>query len=151
MPGLQSCNIVDADNSQWTLKVGAGGLVRTVKVRVHVTEWAGPEKAQFAFRLDGDPVEGGGDYNASPKGPNATEVTLRVRIQGSGAMAPMWEAIGKPVLPVFAKSFAEQLKAEIEKAVGTAAPQSAAARSIFAVIWRRLRELWGAAVGSAPR
>ncbi|MFD1958828.1 hypothetical protein ACFSHP_06595 [Novosphingobium panipatense] len=58
MPGYQACEITDADNSVWALKVGVGGLVRTVKVAVHVTRWAGPQEVDFAFRLLGDPVEG---------------------------------------------------------------------------------------------
>jgi carbon monoxide dehydrogenase subunit G len=148
MPGLQSCNVVDADNSHWTLKVGAGGFVRTVKVRVHVTEWAGPERATFTFKLEGDPVEGGGAYGASSKGPNSTEITLKVRVAGSGTMAPMWEAMSKPLLPTIARSFAEKLKQQIEEAVG-AAPQRVNSRSIVATIWGRLLDLWRAAFGPA--
>ena len=45
MPGMQECAIFDENESRWTLKVGVGGLVRTVKVLVHVDEWAGPERA----------------------------------------------------------------------------------------------------------
>lgn len=148
LPGLQSFNVVDADNSHWTLKVGAGGFVRTVKVRVHVTEWAGPERATFSFKLDGDAVEGGGAYGASPKGPNSTEVALKVQLAGSGAMAPMWEAMSKPLLPMIARSFAEKLKQQIEEAVG-AAPQSVTSQSIFATIRGRLLDLWHAAFGPA--
>lgn len=148
MPGMQSCNVVDADNSRWILKVGAGGFVRTVKVRVHVTEWAGPERATFTFTLEDDPVEGVGAYGASPKGPNSTEVTLQVQVVGSGTMAPMWEAMSKPLLPTIARSFAEKLKKQIEDAVG-AAPQSAASQSIFAALWGRLLNLWRTAFGQA--
>ena len=149
MPGLQSFNIIDADNSHWTLKVGASGLIRTVKVHVHVTEWSGPEKALFTFTLEGDPVQGNGAYVASPKGPNMTEVTLKICIQGSGPMAPMWEALGKPLLPVFARMFAEQFKLEIEQAAGKAAQQTSAPHSILAIVWKRFRDLWSAAAKSA--
>ena len=58
MPGYQSCEMEDEDNSLWVLKVGVGGMVRTVKVKVHVVEWAGPGRVDFTYRLMGDPVEG---------------------------------------------------------------------------------------------
>lgn len=115
MPGYQTCEIEDADNSRWVLKVGVGAMVRTVKVRVHVDEWAGPERVDFTFRLEGDPVEGSGSYLAVPAD-GGTDMTLKVRVVGSGPMAPMWEALGAPVLPKFARGFAEQLRDRIEAA-----------------------------------
>jgi carbon monoxide dehydrogenase subunit G len=74
MPGLQECAIIDDNDSQWTLKVGVGGLVRTVNVLVHVDEWDGPERVNFSYKLKGDPVEGGGSYFASAKCAAQTEV-----------------------------------------------------------------------------
>lgn len=120
MPGLQACEIQDDDHSRWTLKVGAGALVRTVKVAVTVERWAGPEEVDFAYALEGDPVKGGGTYRARPLSAAQTEVVLGVRVEGTGPMAPMWEAMGKPLLPKFARGFAEQLKAEIEASAATA-------------------------------
>jgi carbon monoxide dehydrogenase subunit G len=144
MPGMRECDVVDDDNSRWTLKVGVGGLVRTVRVQVHVDQWDGPGRALFSYKLEGDPVKGGGSYAAVRKGPTETEVTLQVRVEGAGPMAPMWEAMGKPLLPQLARGFAEQLKASIEEALGpAAAPASAPAkpRGIAALI-RWLRGLW---------
>ncbi|MGO4170440.1 SRPBCC family protein [Novosphingobium sp. YAF33] len=116
MPGLQDCAIIDDDDSHWTLKVGVGALVRTVKVFVHVNRWSGPGEVDFAYSLQGDPVRGGGVYRAKALSPNQTEVTLGVQVIGEGPMAPMWEAMGKPLLPKFARAFAEQFKAEIKQA-----------------------------------
>jgi carbon monoxide dehydrogenase subunit G len=121
MPGLQAFEIVDADDSRWTLKVGVGALVRTVHVLVHVERWAGPGQVDFSFTLDRDPVRGGGRYTARSLGANETEVTLAVRVEGTGPMAPMWEAMGKPLLPKFAHAFAEQFKAEVERAARASA------------------------------
>ena len=121
MPGCRDCTVIDANDSRWVLKVGAGGLVRTVSVRVHIDQWDGPERVIFSFKLDADPVEGDGSYSATRQADNATEITLTIRVRGSGAMAPMWEAVSKPLLPVLAKSFATKLKAEIEKSVGRSA------------------------------
>lgn len=120
MPGYQTCEIEDEDNSRWILKVGVGALVRTVKVRVHVQQWAGPERVDFSFKLEGDPVTGSGSYLAAPTADGRTDMTLRVRIEGTGPMAPMWEAMGGPMLPKFAKSFAEQLRDRIEAIAGGA-------------------------------
>ena len=116
MPGYRDCAVIDANASCWTLKVGVGGLVRTVKVLVHVDEWHEPVRVNFSYRLDGDPVQGGGSYIALQKGAAETEVVLRVSVAGSGPMAPMWEAMSRPLLPQLAKSFAERLKVEIENA-----------------------------------
>ena len=127
MPGLVDFELDGADDSRWTLKVGAGGLVRTVKVLVHVDRCAGPGEVDFSFRLAADPVDGGGRYRARALGAAATEITLAVRVEGRGPQAPMWEALGKPLLPAFAQAFAEQLKGEIELAYAPAAGAAQAA------------------------
>jgi carbon monoxide dehydrogenase subunit G len=114
-PGCHECTVLDEQDSRWIIKVGAGGLVRTVTVLVHVDEWAGPERVSFSFKLKGDPVEGSGAYSAKSIGPHETEVRLKIGVSGSGALAPMWEAMSRPLLPRLAKSFAERLKVEIEK------------------------------------
>ncbi len=142
MPGYQNCEIADEDNSRWVLKVGVGGLVRTVKVKVKVDEWAGPERVTFSFRLEGDPVSGGGSYRAAAQGPDATAVTLHVRVEGGGPMAPMWEAMGGPLLPKFAAAFAGQLKQRIEASLGLAAAPAPRAASLLARIGHWLRNLW---------
>lgn len=116
MPGYRECEIVDENDSRWTLKVGVGGLVRTVRVEVHVDEWNGPGLVRFTYKLQGDPVSGGGTYTARAVSPAETEISLRVRVEGSGPMAPMWEAMGKPLLPQFARSFADELKTRMGRA-----------------------------------
>lgn len=114
MPGMRECEVIDDDNSRWVLKVGVGGLVRTVTVDVHVESWNEPDHVPFNYKLKGDPVGGSGTYTAVPGGPNETEITLNVQVVGSGPLAPMWEAMGRPLLPQLAKGFAGQLKEAIE-------------------------------------
>ncbi len=118
MPGFQDYAIIDEDDSRWTLKIGVGGLVRTVKVLVHVDQWDGPGRVLFSFKLEGDPVKGGGSYSAMAKSAGETEISLQVSVEGTGPMAPMWEAMGGPLLPKFALSFAKELKARIETEAG---------------------------------
>jgi carbon monoxide dehydrogenase subunit G len=156
MPGFQTFTVKDENDSRWTLKVGAGGLIRTVNVQVHVDKWDGPENVDFSYKLEGDPVTGGGAYRAVRKGPNETQVTLKVQVVGSGPMAPLWEAMGKPMLPTFAKSFANQLKNKIEESspaptAAAEAPQAAAAAQsdagerpgLIASFLRWLKSLFG--------
>jgi carbon monoxide dehydrogenase subunit G len=152
MPGLQDCDVADENDSRWTLKVGAGGLVRTVRVLVRVDRWAGPEEVDFSYRLEGDPVQGGGTYRASAKGAGETEVALAVRVEGSGPMAPMWEAMGRPLLPQFAKAFAGQLKAQIEAAepAREAALEPAGALRRPSLLARLLAWLLAALRGAKP-
>lgn len=146
LPGMREFEVVDDNDSRWVLKVGVGGLVRTVNVLVHVDEWAGPERVAFSYRLEGDPVEGGGSYTATAKGERQTEVLLKVQVRGGGPMAPMWEAMGRPLLPQLARGFADQLKAAIEREVAPAAEVAAAPAPSGLAAW--LRRLWRALFGS---
>lgn len=145
MPGLQDCEIIDDDHSRWILKVGAGALVRTVKVAVHVNRWAGPGEVDFSYAIEGDPVQGGGSYRAQEMGPNQTRIGLAVRVEGTGPMAPMWEAMGRPLLPKFARGFAEQFKAEVEEFAGVP-PAQPRPRGIFARLMAWLRGMTGRAL-----
>lgn len=165
MPGLQDCAVIDEDDSRWTLKVGVGALVRTVKVFVHVDRWSGPDEVDFTYKLEGDPVNGSGMYRARSLGLNLTEITLGVRVVGEGPMAPMWEAMGKPLLPKFARSFAEQFKAEVEQAATqgseasaqpssdelAAVEQPSQSGSLLSAAMDWLRALFGARFGSTTR
>lgn len=145
-PGYQECVLIDDKHSQWTIKVSAAGVTRTDKVQVHVEEWSGPEQVLFRFDVDDLPVEGSGSYIASAKGPNETEVSLKVCIIGSGPMAPMWEAVGTPMLPEFVKAFANKLKNEIEFTTGVgsvgAADTAFALPMIKGVIKSSFMGLW---------
>jgi carbon monoxide dehydrogenase subunit G len=126
LPGYRECAVIDAHDSRWILKVGVGGLMRTVRVLVHVDEWQEPARVTFSYTLEGDPVQGGGSYIASPGAADETAVTLRLTVAGSGPLAPMWEAMSRPLLPKLAKSFAERLKTEIETASPGVPPSAAA-------------------------
>jgi len=148
MPGCKSCTVISRDDSRWLLKIGVGGLVRTVNVLVHVDQWEGPQLVLFSYQCEGDPVVGGGAYSAKAKSARETDVAFKVRVQGSGSMAPMWEAMCKPLLPQLAKSFAKRLKDEIEKSAGaaldskdekmseTATVEPAAAGTTLQKLWR---------------
>jgi carbon monoxide dehydrogenase subunit G len=131
MPGMQHVEMIDADHSRWVLKVGVGGLVRTVKVDVTVDRWAGPNEVDFTYALTSDPVKGSGTYRAIARSAIASEIELHVKVEGSGPMAPMWEAMGRPLLPQLAKAFAGALKTQIEAAAAPAVPAGPAPVSML--------------------
>ncbi|MDB5710738.1 MAG: polyketide cyclase / dehydrase and lipid transport family protein [Sphingomonas bacterium] len=122
LPGYRAFEVLNDTDSLWTLKVGVGALVRTVKVRVHVTVWREPDRVDFTYRLEGDPVDGAGSYRATTNQDGGTDVVLTVQINGQGPMAPAWEAMARPILPKFAKGFGDSLRAEIESIVGKTTP-----------------------------
>jgi carbon monoxide dehydrogenase subunit G len=142
VPGMQNCEVIDEDNSRWVVKVGVGGLVRTVTAEVNVSRWDEPGAVDFTYKLKGDPVTGGGTYRAQAV-EGGTEVALALRVEGTGPMAPMWEAMGRPLLPQLAKSFAAQLKAGIEQAAGAQPAAQAPKRSLWAMIMAWLGKLLG--------
>jgi len=121
-PGCRECEVINDDDSRWIIKVGAGGLVKTVTVLVHIDKWAGPEAVDFSFKLQTEPVTGNGKFRAKQLGSAETEISMGVQVIGTGAMAPMWEAVSKPLLPQLAKAFASSLKAEIEQIPTPARP-----------------------------
>ena len=150
MPGCRSYDIVDDRNSCWTLKVGVGALVRTVRVLVHIDQWVGPERVTFSFALQGDPVKGSGSYIATKSTQSSTELVLTLHVEGDGPMAPIWEAMSRPLLPQMIRSFCEKLKKEIERAiasrdVGVSCPPDNPSTIVSAVhiavqprLWRRV-------------
>lgn len=145
LPGCRECTIIDELNSHWTIKVGAGGLVKTVKVRVCVEKWDGPERVNFTYQLESEPVTGGGYYLAAKNGSNQTDIKLQLRVEGSGPMAPMWEAICKPLFHPLATNFTDKLKADIEQHVGiapAAKPARTGLSAVFGVIADWLRRRW---------
>lgn len=138
-PGCRECEVIDERRSRWVIKVGAGGLVKTVHVLVDVGVWDGPGRVEFSYRLESEPVTGSGVYEAAASGAAATDVRLALRVAGTGQTAPMWEAVSKPLLPQMARSFAGALKAEIEQAAGVAP----APRLTWVARFKRwLRRLW---------
>jgi carbon monoxide dehydrogenase subunit G len=62
------------DDSVWTLKGDVGVLARVVRFRVHITEWAGPERVRFALEGLNEPMKGEGLFEMAPLGAGAPAV-----------------------------------------------------------------------------
>jgi carbon monoxide dehydrogenase subunit G len=145
-PGCRECEVIDDNDSRWTLKVGAGGMIKTVIVLVHVDVWDAPGGVAFSYQLEKEPVVGKGTYTATRKSDTETDVCLGLEVAGSGQMAGMWEALCKPLLPEMARVFGAQLKREIELSLGVvppaAVPAGGARPSLLRRLWRWFRSLW---------
>ena len=67
LTGYQQHEILSETDSIWTLKGDVGILSRVVKLKAHVTEWAGPERVSFTLTGLNEQVEGGGTLLMAPQ------------------------------------------------------------------------------------
>ena len=62
LTGYQSHQKENADDSVWVLKGDVGAMTRTLKFRVHVSEWAGPERVTFQLEGLNEQLSGDGEF-----------------------------------------------------------------------------------------
>lgn len=165
--GYQSHEKENDNDSIWTLKGDVGVLARVLTFRVHVTEWAGPERVSFELVGLNEPMRGDGEFVMKPyqerageratdssrstrqksrllrfleamirvflgrggrarradtadaePGPGMTQLTFRLRIDPGGPMAPMVNALMKPVMLPAAEYLANKIVSHLEAAQG---------------------------------
>ena len=75
LTGYQSHEIVSDTESIWTLKGDVGILVRSVRMKVLITEWNGPEKVSFTLTGLNEEMEGGGTFVMGRATPATTVTT----------------------------------------------------------------------------
>src|SRR5262247_275488 len=63
LTGYQKHEKQSDTESVWTLKGDVGVLARTLRFRVLVTEWAGPERVTFALKGLNEPMTGEGAFS----------------------------------------------------------------------------------------
>ena len=92
LPGYQGHEKESDDDSVWTLKGDLGSLQRTLEIRVHVTEWAGPERVRFELKGLNEPVQGHGEFHieAFPEAGSAAPAPPTVR---KGPLMRLIEAV----------------------------------------------------------
>jgi carbon monoxide dehydrogenase subunit G len=66
LTGYQSHEKENEDDSLWVLKGDVGVMSRTLKFKVHVSEWAGPERVTFELKGLNEQMEGGGVFLMEP-------------------------------------------------------------------------------------
>jgi carbon monoxide dehydrogenase subunit G len=87
LTGYQSHEKQSEEESLWTLKGDVGVLTRTLRFRVRVTEWAGPERVRFRLEGLNEPMRGEGAFTMSAtRTPPASAPAQR-----RGALARAWE------------------------------------------------------------
>ena len=153
LTGYQSHEKESDTDSVWILKGDVGVLARTLKLRVHITEWAGPERVRFELHGLNESMEGEGSFVMEPyadaaasvpaqpglvarffrwlfqllhgsakragtadagPGTGMAKLTFRLRIDPGGPMAPMVNAMMKPVMPPAAEDLANKIMAHLE-------------------------------------
>ena len=71
LTGYQSHEKQSDTESVWTLKGDVGVLARTLRFRVLVTEWAGPERVTFTLKGMNEPMAGEGAFSIQSIGASA--------------------------------------------------------------------------------
>lgn len=62
LTGYQSHEVLSETDSIWTLKGDVGMLVRSIRMKVHITEWNGPQRVSFTLTGINEEMEGGGTF-----------------------------------------------------------------------------------------
>jgi carbon monoxide dehydrogenase subunit G len=91
LTGYQSHEKQSDTESVWTLKGDVGVLARTLRFRVLVTEWAGPERVSFALKGMNEPMNGEGSFRIEKLGGDAPPVDPTPA--PARGLAGLWERI----------------------------------------------------------
>jgi carbon monoxide dehydrogenase subunit G len=113
MPGYEKFEVVNNEDSVWTLNVDLGPMSRVVEIDVHVTRWVEPREVSFELAGRYEPVRGIGGYRAEER-EGGTAIQLRLEVNGSGPMAKVISIMASPVLKQLAQEFATNLCRAIE-------------------------------------
>jgi carbon monoxide dehydrogenase subunit G len=62
LTGYQSHEVLSETDSIWVLKGDVGMLVRSIRMKVHITEWNGPERVSFTLTGLNEEMDGGGTF-----------------------------------------------------------------------------------------
>ncbi len=90
LTGYQTHEKTSDTDSVWIIKGDVGVLARTIKFRVHVTEWNGPERVSFDLEGVNEPLKGQGMLSMEPYD---EEAASQGRGQKKGLFARMLEGI----------------------------------------------------------
>ncbi len=116
--GYQSHEVVDETDSIWTIKGDVGILSRTVKLRIHITEWVEGERVSFALKGLTESVEGSGTFVAQPD-PEGCQLSFQLSLKAGGLSGPMVNVVMGPLLRPAASSLAEKIAKRVEETAVT--------------------------------
>lgn len=97
----------NADDSSWVLKGDLGSVTRTLKFKVHVSEWAGPDRVTFDLVGINEQMEGNGVFQMSRLGGGASSAEvakpaspgLFQRIRDAIVRFFLYRVMGRPQAP----------------------------------------------------
>lgn len=93
MPGYQSMETINDQESLWRLKGDAGIFKRVVPFVVRIEETVAPTRIRFTLVGKGEPVEGSGTYSAEALGPDLTRITFTLLLGGKGMAKPIIDSL----------------------------------------------------------
>jgi carbon monoxide dehydrogenase subunit G len=93
LTGYQKHEKQSDTESIWTLKGDVGVLARTLKFRVLVTEWAGPERVTFALKGMNEPMTGEGAFSIATLAPGTGASGASSEPAPARGLAGLWERI----------------------------------------------------------
>ena len=108
MPGYMSHELLNDNDSVWTLHVNFGPFARPVVIDVHVTQWVAPSQVTFEVKGRSDPFRGSGVFEAHET-EAGTAISLQFGAEGTGSMAKMVSAMVPPVLNSIGDGFSANL------------------------------------------
>jgi carbon monoxide dehydrogenase subunit G len=91
LTGYQKHEKQSDTESIWTLKGDVGVLARTLRFRVLVTEWAGPERVTFSLKGMNEPMTGEGAFSIQLLGTSAPAAAPQPA--PARGLAGLWERI----------------------------------------------------------
>lgn len=108
MPGYQSHEIVNDDQSVWTVQLNVGPFTRPCIMEVFVTQWAEPAEVIFTVKGRFDPFRGEGRFLSEAR-EGGCAIALNFGVEGTGSMAKVISAMAAPVLTKVADQFVQNL------------------------------------------
>lgn len=114
-------------DSIWTLKGDVGVLSRTLRFRVHVTEWSGPSRVAFTLTGLNEPMRGEGSFEMEPVREGEAAAASGAR-DGPPPSAPPPGFLARLFTRVF-RFFFRRARGRVERE--TPPPGAAAARMRF--------------------
>jgi carbon monoxide dehydrogenase subunit G len=94
LTGYQSHEVLSETDSIWTLKGDVGMLVRSVTMKVHITEWNGPERVSFTLTGINEEMDGGGTFAMGRAAPVSTAL-VKEKPKTGGLFRRMMDTIAR--------------------------------------------------------
>lgn len=114
MPGCKHFEVIDEEHSFWVVSFAVGPLNKTLDFDVTVTTFEPGNRLRFELAARNDPVRGYGEFATVAVAEYETKIRIALAITGSGPMAPMMEALSRPMLPGLARNFSNSLAEALE-------------------------------------